>query len=115
MSSHSSTNPTDDELLKKQRDDRDFVARSVADAANRADEKNEFGPDVERENQKKMASLAAQIITKRQARNPGVVRRKSMALRNNTHSYVSMIQQANANFAAEVNKYNRVFTSSTGV
>ena len=109
--SHQRTNPSDEDLLKKKRDNREFKQRSVSDAVHRADEQNSFGPDVEKEEQKTLAAHSAKIMSKRGAGTPAIVRRRRMNL-DTTHNYVSLIRQANANYAAKQNRYNTGFRSA---
>ena len=86
-----------------------FVHRSIADEVNKNDEKNVDGIDFEKKEQIKMAHISAQMLSKRNARQPATVRRKLMAMNNKTHDYVTLLQQANANFETENGKYNTIF------
>jgi hypothetical protein len=110
--SHSRTNPNDHEETKRDERESDFETMSIADDVNANLERNVEGDDYQKAQQQRLLGLNVDILTKRQARKPAVIRRKLNALNNKTHDYVSLIQQANANFDAEVGKYNTTFQRS---
>jgi hypothetical protein len=109
--SHNSSNPSDEQINQMNRDEQEesFSFRNVQQEVNRNLEKNTFGLDYQKKQQNDMAQLSALTMTKRQARQPSVIRRQLMGVTNKSHDYVSLLQQSHANFEAELSKYNHTF------
>jgi len=108
MSSHNRVNPSDYENAQRDEGASSFSPMSIADDVNANLEANVSGTDYQKLEQQKLASISAGIVTKRGDRQSSAMKRR-LKLNNKTHDYVALLQQASANFEAQLGGYNTTF------